>query len=246
MRVQESGWRPDAAGLASSYVHAAGWQHMLQGLKMWAMHGLDHRSMAPGLPAMPDAPERPELRVDLPRIQTARLLLRQHEDADVPDLSRVLNDMDVARYTLRMPHPYTEDSARDFLRISRIGRAAGVSRVWAMTLRESGQLVGGIGLRIDASQGIAELGYSLGKAWWGKGFATEAALAVTRHGFEVLKLHKVLACWFVGNEASGRVLEKAGFVREGIRRGQAIRFGKRLDLVDMAAFRDEWLAAHPA
>ena len=111
---------------------------------------------------------------------------------------------------------------------------------------ESGQLVGGIGLRIDASQGIAELGYSLGKAWWGKGFATEAALAVTRHGFEVLKLHKVLACWFVGNEASGRVLEKAGFVREGIRRGQAIRFGKRLDLVDMAAFRDEWLAAHPA
>ncbi len=241
VRVHEHGWKPDAAGIASSYEHCAGWQHMLCGLKAWAMHGVDHRSMEPALAAMPDAPELPRHAAPAPRIQTQRLLLRQHEPADLPVMAERLNDMDVVRYTLRMPHPYTLEAAQAFFRNTRVSRAAGKSLVWAMTLSDSGEFIGGIGLRIEPEHQSAELGYALARPFWGRGYATEAAEAVTRYAFESLNLHRVEASYFSPNTASGRVLEKAGFVREGVHRGKGIRFGQRMDLIMTAAIREEWM-----
>lgn len=240
VRVRESGWRPDAPGLASSYEHCAGWQHMLSGLKAWAMHAIDHRSPDATHPALPDAPERPQHANPFPELHTDRLHLRRHRPDDLPVMAERFSDMEVVRYTLRMPFPYTLAHAEAFYRSTRIAAAAGRTALWAITLRDTCDLIGGIGLRIEPDHATAELGYVFTRSQWGRGYATEAARAVTRYAFESLKLERIEASYFTANPASGRVLEKIGFVREGVHRSKAVRFGERLDLVITAALRDQW------
>jgi ribosomal-protein-alanine N-acetyltransferase len=108
----------------------------------------------------------------LPEIETAWLRLRAYEQSDVPEL------------TLRIPHPYTEQDARDFL-----ANSADRFR-FAITWRSEGRLCGGIGLVVEEQHQRAELGYWIGVPFWGKGCATEAAQAVLRYGFGQLELHR--------------------------------------------------------
>ena len=91
----------------------------------------------------------------------------------------------------------------------------GEQAVFAITRKEDGRLLGAIGLRIEAEDQRAELGYWVGKPYWGQGFCTEAARATVDFGFQRLGLHRIQACHFARNIASGRVLQKIGMAREG-------------------------------
>ena len=86
----------------------------------------------------------------------------------------------------------------------------------ALTLKDSGQLIGNIGIRKEnSSDHQAELGYEINPKFWGQGYASEAALAMRNFGFKKLGLHRIWAHCLEENIASRRVLEKVGMRLEG-------------------------------
>ena len=92
---------------------------------------------------------------------------------------------------------------------------------------------GGIGLipGADIEQFSAEIGYWLGEPFWGRGIVSEALVMVTEHAFQRLNLLRLFAFAFTENVGSVRVLEKAGFIREGITRASVFKYGKAFDRV---------------
>ena len=167
--------------------------------------------------------------MDLTSLQTERLRLRGYQTSDIAPLVPLIGAREVAATTLRIPHPYGEREARQFLAIVEQHHASGECLHLAILLRESGTLVGGVGLRLEQEHRRAELGYWIGVPHWGKGYATEAARAVVQHGFKKLGLHRIYAGHFVGNQASANVLRKIGMRHEGCQRAHILKWGKFLD-----------------
>lgn len=168
--------------------------------------------------------------------ETPRLALREFSEADIPELVPLIGAQQVAATTLRIPHPYEETHAREFL--------ASVAKEnelrLAIRLRSDGRLVGGVGLHPEMQHRRAELGYWIGVPFWGNGYATEAARELVRQGFETVKLNRIFASHFEGNEASARVLRKVGMRHEGCMRKAIFKWGKFLDLEMYAILRDEY------
>lgn len=172
----------------------------------------------------------------LPTLETDRLRIRPYGEADVPELLPLIGTKEVAATTLRIAHPYTEKDAREFLEF-----AMEPGKTWlAITLREDGRQIGGIGLRIDEQHRHAELGYWLGVPYWGQGYTTEAARAVLRYGFEDLKLHRIFATHFKHNPASGNILKKLGMRYEGCQREHLLKWGEFVDSEMYGLLRREW------
>jgi len=168
--------------------------------------------------------------MDQSTLQTARLVLRPYSLADVPDLVRLAGAREVAATTLRIPHPYREQDAVDFVAACRPDADAGLCARFAITLRDNAQFCGGVGLRLELDHHRAELGYWLGVPYWGRGYATEAAQAVVRYGFNTLGLRRIHASHILDNPASGRVLQKIGMRREGCLRGHICKWDEFHDL----------------
>jgi RimJ/RimL family protein N-acetyltransferase len=164
-----------------------------------------------------------------PVLRTERLLLRHFVAGDLQELRRVADDADIARNTLRVPHPYTVDDARSFLARVQEDVAAGGSEVFAICEAETGARVGAIGLHIERDHQRAELGYWIGADWRRRGFAREAGRAVLEHAFTRLGLGRVFASHYPWNPASGRVLSAIGMRYEGTLRGHHLKDGRRVD-----------------
>ena len=165
--------------------------------------------------------------------------MRDFRRDDLPDVVRLAGAREVAATTLRIPHPYTAAHAEQFWQ-TRQDEKFGYS--FAITLLASGELYGGIGLHPDPVHPRAELGYWIGVPYWGHGYATEAARAVLDFGFRELKLHRIFAHHFQGNDTSGRVLRKIGMTYEGRSRGHIDKWGQLLDLENFGILRSEWEA----
>ena len=163
-------------------------------------------------------------------LRTTRLLLRSLERADLPDVVRLAGAREVAATTLNIPHPYTIQDAERFLAHANTESAAGRSAIFAVCISPENELCGMVGLTIAPASHRAELGYWIGVAYWGQGFATEAAGAVLQFGFEALGLRKIHASHFAGNVASQRVLEKIGMRHEGCFRARIIKWDQEIDL----------------
>lgn len=149
------------------------------------------------------------------RLETERLLLRPQATDDIPRIVPLLNDFDVVKNLSNVPFPYTEEDAKAFFARSAEDRAMGQSYSFAVTLRADGALIGGCGLRLK-DDGVFEIGYWLGRPFWGHGYASEAARRVAGFAFRDLKAPVLRALWFHDNPASGHVLEKLGCVRAGV------------------------------
>lgn len=163
-------------------------------------------------------------------IQTERLTLRGYEPSDIPALVPLIGAREVAATTLRIPHPYTEAIARDFIALAQKELATDRCLRLGIFLRERNTLCGGVGLMTEPDHHRAELGYWIGVPFWGKGYATEAARAVVNYGFSTMKLHRIFASHVPGNPASGGVLGKIGMRYEGRVRGHILKWGEFLDL----------------
>jgi ribosomal-protein-alanine N-acetyltransferase len=171
-----------------------------------------------------------------PTLETARLKLRPYAEADIAELLPLIGTREVAATTLRIAHPYTEQDAKDFLKL-----AEEPGRLWlAATLRSDGRQIGGIGLRIDEQHQHAELGYWLGTPYWGLGYVTEAAREMLRYGFEDLKLHRIFASHFKHNPASGRILVKLGMRHEGCQREHLRKWDQFVDSELYGILRRDW------
>ena len=156
--------------------------------------------------------------------------------SDVDALVPLIGEREVAVTTLRIPHPYTEVDARDF-----IGSVVSGDDVrLAIEIREGQKLCGSVGLKVESADEHAELGYWIGIPFWGQGYATEAAGALLEYGFEMLKLNRIFAHHFKNNPASGRVLEKIGMRHEGEMREHIKKWGKFVDLEIYGVLRSEW------
>ncbi len=167
-------------------------------------------------------------------LETARLKLRPYSNADIAGLLPLIGAREVAATTLRIPHPYTEQDAREFIAASKAECRL------AITLRSDGQLIGGIGLRIAPQHQNAELGYWLGVPYWGKGYATEAAREMLRYGFEDLRLHRIFASHFKNNPVSGRILKKLGMHYEGCQREHVRKWDQFIDSELYGMLRRDW------
>lgn len=183
----------------------------------------------------PDLPPLPPQ----PTLQTPRLSLRPLRADDAPTLLRELSDVEVARETLNIPHPYSMARAEEFLADIPKRFEAGRGVVWAIVERApdarvadaaAGELVGAVGLNLTRAHRRAELGYWIAKSRWGQGIATEASRAVMAYGFDTLGLHRIDAHHFVENPASGAVMRKLRMQREGRLRAMVWRDGVPRDL----------------
>lgn len=182
--------------------------------------------------------------VHLPRPQpilpTERLVLRALVPADAPAVQHLAGAREVADTTLNIPHPYEDGMAETWIAERAEAYARGEGVAFAIAAREDGALIGAIGLTLNRRFFRAEMGYWLGVPYWNRGYATEAARAMLRFGFETIGAHRIHAARFSRNPASGRVLEKIGMRCEGTLRQHMLRWERFEDAVVYGILRDEW------
>lgn len=169
-------------------------------------------------------------------IETARLLLRQWKDEDLDAYAQICADPEVMRY-MGTGGPLTREQTEE--RVAKIryhweGRSFGM---WAVEEKASGAFVGRIGLLYHddwLEDDKIEVAWLLDRSRWGRGLATEGALASLRYGFEGLGLERIISIALPKNAASRRVMEKAGLSLRGETRW------KNFDVVWYAIDRLVW------
>lgn len=142
------------------------------------------------------------------RIETARLVLRAPMRSDAHDLMALADNINVAKWLSRLPHPYRLDHAVAFIEHIAPGPD---ERPYAIT--RDGRLIGVIGLMFTETP--AELGYWLGEPHWGQGYATEAGRALIEAARNTGRFDGFQARAVVDNKGSRHVLEKLGFLATG-------------------------------
>ncbi|MCX5970755.1 MAG: GNAT family protein [Coprothermobacterota bacterium] len=177
---------------------------------------------------------------DLPPLQTERLLLRRMGVGDAEDLFSYASDPEVTRYVVWETHCSLADSLAFLQYTEEQYRKKEVSS-WGMVLRESGRLIGTVGF-VDwlPPHARAEIGFALGRRWWGRGLMSEAVREVLRFGFERMQLNRIQARCYLANHASARVMEKVGMTFEGIIREQLYEKGAFRDLKLYSILRREF------
>jgi [ribosomal protein S5]-alanine N-acetyltransferase len=140
----------------------------------------------------------------LPELHTPRLRLRAFTLADVLPLVALAGNYEVAKNTLNIPHPYTEEEARRWVQLTQENVVQQVGYAFALELRATNIFVGGVGLTLARRFDRAEAGYWLGQPYWGQGLMSEALAALLRYGFGPLGLNKIYATHIPENPASGR------------------------------------------
>lgn len=153
--------------------------------------------------------------------------LRGWKYGDETDLQKHANNPKVSAFLMdRFPYPYTIQDAVDWV-IYLVGQAPLIN--FAITVNH--KVAGGIGLepRDDVYRKTALLGYWLSEEQWGRGIMTEAVKLVTQYAFDQLDFIRLQASVYSKNPASMHVLEKAGFVKEGIMRNAVIKHNEIMD-----------------
>ncbi len=163
-----------------------------------------------------------------PRLQSKRLLLRPFAVSDAPRVQQLAGDREIAATTSLIPHPYPDGEAERWISTHPQSFANGESARFAITLRADSLLIGAIGLEIQPKHNRAEVGYWIGRNYWGQGYATEALRVVLTYGFS-RGLHRIWAEHFAHNPSSGRVMQKAGMRHEGTLRHHMVKWGRAVD-----------------
>lgn len=144
-------------------------------------------------------------------------MLRPAAPGDEAALVAGLGDREVQRWLETVPHPYTEENAREWIARSARERDAGFMQDFAITLADGGALVGGIAFTPSRVEPTAEIGYWIARPHWGKGYGGEALARVVRHATEECapRFERLRARVDRDNTASRRMLARAGFVEQG-------------------------------
>ena len=177
-------------------------------------------------------------KIKVPTLETERLILRTWERKDAQQLFEYASDPDVGPHAGWSPHKSVSESR---MIIDEMFRR---NETWAIVERESGRIVGSIGFEKDKYRpGIKsrEMGYSLAKSRWGRGYMTEAAGRLIRYAFEDLKLDILMIRTSDSNKRSQRVIEKSGFTYEGtLRRAYKLYDGSIREVRCYSMLKEEY------
>jgi ribosomal-protein-alanine N-acetyltransferase len=170
------------------------------------------------------------------RIQFGEYGIRDWVSGDAGSIAKHANNRKIATWLRdRFPYPYTQSDAEAFLAAV---AQQGLRTTFAIATED--QAIGGIGLEFgaDVHRFTAELGYWLGEPFWGRGIMTDAVRHFTAWAFENFEVHRIFSSVFAGNRPSVRVLEKAGFEREGYLRASVFKNGRIMDQLLYARIKE--------
>lgn len=166
--------------------------------------------------------------------------LRRVRKADAESIAKYAQNRAISKYTF-IPHPYTEIEASAYIKICHGQYRQKKYHNLGIELSETGEIIGMIGLvNYSAKYRNAEIGYWLGKPFWGKGLASESLELMLKYCFKTMKLHRVYAHVMHPNIGSAKLLIKAGFKPEGIARQQIKKRGKWMDMHWFGILSDEY------
>ena len=175
-------------------------------------------------------------------LETERLILRPPCRADVVAMAGWLGDYEVSKNLAKVPHPYGEDDAEGFVVLHEIQDESHYS--FAIQRDADNAFLGCIGLHLEAEGW--EFGYWLGRPFWGRGYATEAAQRLVQFAFEELLVSQLQAGWYHDNPASGHVLAKLGGRHNGSRMRDCRARGTKVLCHEMLLTRADFLRQEAA
>jgi ribosomal-protein-alanine N-acetyltransferase len=175
-----------------------------------------------------------------PRLETARLVLREIVQADAEDLLRIFSDEETMRYW--SCRPYTSVAqARRLINVLAETARGGIGIHWAITLRGDDRLIGKCGYNEwRKAHRRGDISYIIAREHQGKGIVSEALGAMLDYGFDHMNLHSVEAGVTPGNGASARMLQKLGFILEGHLRENFLTETGFVDSLIYSLLRSDW------
>ena len=181
----------------------------------------------------------PRLPPTIPAITTTRLQLRGFGAIDAEAVAALAGDAEVSRYLLQVPHPYPRPLADEWIASHAEIWSRGGGPTWAIERRRDRRVIGAVSLHWMPRHDRSELGYWLGRRYWGRGYGRESAAAAVGFGFEVLGVRRVYAQHLGGNDRSATVLQAIGMTAEGVRRDHIKKAGAYHDLHGYAVLRGD-------
>ncbi|WKN45815.1 GNAT family N-acetyltransferase [Tunicatimonas pelagia] len=166
-----------------------------------------------------------------PKIETNRLLLTELKAADIPTIVKHAFNPKISDFTGNIPYPYSEKDAIYWLNLANQGFRSGANVIFAIRLKPQEEFIGGISLTIERRFNRAEIGYWIAEPFWNQGLTTEATKAIVKFGFEILNLNKLTSSHLAKNIASGKVMQKAGMVKEGELKEHILKDSEYHDLI---------------
>ena len=176
----------------------------------------------------------------LPQLETDRLILRNLEVADADSFQAMCQDEDMARGTGVIPYPYPDGAAAKWIEQQLQFQRDDTRCTFVITLKPTGQILGNVSVDFVEGQLKAEIGYIVGREFKGSGMASEAVQRVVRWYFESTSQLRLFAHCFCFNLASARILEKAGFQREGLLRQHHCTEDRVADDFVYGLLRSDW------
>ena len=171
------------------------------------------------------------------RVFCSPVVLRHFKHGDAPRVQQLAGERVVADTTALIPHPYRDGMAEAWIATHEQERACGKQYTFAIDRADDGSLVGAIALRPVASE-HENVGYWIGREYWGHGYATAATRAVVALAFSCTDCQQITASYLARNTASGRVLEKCGLML--VRRDRREHRGNPEEFCVRGITRDAW------
>jgi RimJ/RimL family protein N-acetyltransferase len=202
-------------------------------------------SPAPAAAPLPETDHRdrpaaqPMLPVEQPTLEGHGLRLRPYRDDDLKPMMGIVNDSEALRWITVLPAPYEESDARSFLASMKSRWPDRHEAAFAVVDPQNDSFLGGLSVRLDLLNAIAELGYRTVPESRGRGVATNAVRAAGAWALDTVGVARVQLTADTRNHASQRVAEKAGFTREGMLRGLRARGAERCDHVMLSLLPGE-------
>lgn len=183
-----------------------------------------------------------EVGPSLPTLNGQQVKIRWLKEADLPALFRIFSDSDVTRYWSRPPMQQRDDAEKLLGEIHSSFRSRALFQ-WGVARVEDDAVIGSCTLaRLDATHGIAEVGFALARDCWGRGYMKEALPLMIDFAFSRLGLRRLEADVDPRNNAPLRLLERFGFKREGLLRERYCMNTELQDAVLLGLLRRDW---HP-
>jgi len=179
--------------------------------------------------------------IEQPTLTTPRLRLRPIDPSDAPEIQWAASAREIADTMISVPHPYPDGEADRYIVRQQAELEEGHSVTFVIEQRADQNFCGLIEIRcIDREHSHAELSFWLGRESWGRGYMSEVIHAILNYGFQELRLNRFCAYHMMRNPACGRVLEKNGFVQEGLLRQCVRKWGQFEDVAQWAVLRQDW------